>query len=334
MQTSSFSKAARYADPAVLMKIKSLDLRVKAVMEGFFNGLHRSPFHGFSVEFTEYRQYTEGDDLRYLDWKIAARSDRYYIKLYEDETNLRCNLILDNSKSMKFGSVGYTKSDYAKTLTACLAYALIQQRDAAGLVVFDEKVDQFIPARFRHGQLRQIFGAIETAEGGTATDIIKPLEEVASQVRKRGMVVLTSDLLAPLHRPAADGDSSSRRGGATEGLERNLGYLAAGGHELVVFQILDPQELNFEFDAPAMFEDLETGRRIYIDPDKAREQYQRKLHEHLDNVRRSCEKLGATYELITIDQPLEVALAEFLLKRQNHRAASARTPQRNAGRTG
>jgi uncharacterized protein (DUF58 family) len=297
------------------MRIKSLDLRVKAVMEGFFNGLHRSPFHGFSVEFTEYRQYTEGDDLRYLDWKIVARSDRYYIKLFEDETNLRCHLVLDNSKSMKFGSGNYTKSDYAKTLTACLAYSLHQQRDATGLLVFDDKVDQFIPARFRHGQLRQIFAAIETAEGGTSTDIIKPLDEVAAKVKKRGMVVLISDLLAPL-----------------EGLERNLGYLAAGGHELVVFQILDPQELNFEFDAPAMFEDLETGRRIYIDPDKAREQYQRKLHEHLDNVRQSCEKLGATFELLTIDQPLEVALAEFLLKRQNQRAASARTPQRSARR--
>ena len=332
MQTSSSTTASRYADPAVLMRIKSLDLRVKAVMEGFFNGLHRSPFHGFSVEFSEYRQYTEGDDLRYLDWKIVARSDRYFIKRFEDETNLRCNLVLDNSKSMKFGSVGYSKSDYAKTLTACLAYALTRQRDAAGLVVFDEKVDHFIPARFRHGQLRQIFGAIETTEGGSSTDIIKPLEEVASQVRKRGMVVLTSDLLAPLQRPATGPAEGRFHSSQTVGLERNLGYLAAGGHELIVFQILDPQELKFEFDAPAMFEDLETGRRIYVDPDKARDQYQRKLHEHLDNVRRSCEKLGAVYELITIDQPLEVALAQFLLKRQNRRSRSARMPQRGAGR--
>jgi uncharacterized protein (DUF58 family) len=314
-QPSSFG---RHADPAVLMRIRSLELRVKAVMEGFFNGLHRSPFHGFSVEFSAYRQYTDGDDPRYLDWKVAARSDRYYIKLFEDETNLRCNLLVDNSRSMSFGSLDYSKADYAKTLAACLAWALTQQRDAAGLIVFDENVEDIIPARFRHGQLRQILMALEKAEQGSSTDLTKPLERVAGQVRKRGLVVLISDLLAPV-----------------DGLERNLGYLAAAGHELVVFQILDPQELNFEFDAPALFQDMESGQEIYVDPNSARKQYQERLQSHLTQVQTACEKLGAIYELCLTDRPLEVALSEFMLRRQKMKAGSARVPQRRspAGRS-
>jgi uncharacterized protein (DUF58 family) len=311
------SSITRFADPAVLMRIRSLDLRVKAVMEGFFNGLHRSPFHGFSVEFNEYRQYTEGDDPRYLDWKIAARSDRYYIKLFEDETNLRCHLLVDNSRSMSFGSssLEYTKADYAKTLAACLAYCLTQQRDAAGLVLFDEDVDDLIPARFRHGQLRQILGALEKAEQGQSTDLTRPLERVAGHVRKRGLVVLISDLLAPI-----------------DGLERNLGYLAAAGHELVVFQILDPQELAFEFDEPALFQDMETGREVYIDPASAKKQYREKLDQHLADVQRTCEKLGAVYELATTDRPLEVALSEFMLRRARMKAGPTRSSRQPARR--
>lgn len=280
-------------------------------MEGFFNGLHRSPFHGFSVEFSAYRQYSDGDDPRYLDWKVAARSDRYYIKLFEDETNLRCHLLIDNSRSMSFGSLSYTKADYAKTLAACLAWALTQQRDAAGLIVFDEDVEDMIPARFRHGQLRQIMMALEKAEQGASTDLTRPLERVAGQVRKRGLVVLISDLLAPV-----------------DGLERNLGYLAAAGHELVVFQILDPQELNFEFNSPALFQDMETGQEVYVDPASSRKQYRERLQKHLEHVQATCEKLGAIYERCSTEHPLEFALAEFMLRRQNMKAGSARIPRR------
>lgn len=325
-RTQSQSGLSRYADPAVLMRIRSLDLRVRSVMDGFYNGLHKSPLHGFSVEFSEYRQYTEGDDPRFIDWKIAARSDRYFIKLFEDETNLRCHLVLDNSRSMSFGTTttdqgeSYTKSDYAKTLAGCLAYALIEQRDAAGLVVFDEEVDEYIPARFRHGQLRQIYQALEKAEGGKSTDLTKPLERVAGQMQKRGMVILISDFLAPI-----------------DGLERDLGYLASSGNEVVVFQVLDPQELNFEFDEPALFTDLETGQQLYIDPDQTRGSYKTKLEEHLARVKQSCEKLGAIYELTTTDRPLELALTEFFVRQQHQRASGGRVSQRrnqNAGRAG
>ncbi|MDA0590468.1 MAG: DUF58 domain-containing protein [Planctomycetota bacterium] len=325
-KTPSQSGLSRYADPAVLMRIRSLDLRVRSVMDGFYNGLHKSPLHGFSVEFSEYRQYTDGDDPRFIDWKIVARSDRYFIKLFEDETNLRCHLVVDNSRSMSFGTTQtdagntYTKADYAKTLAGCLAYALIEQRDAAGLVVFDEEVDEYIPARFRHGQLRQIYQALEKAEGGKSTDLTKPLERVAGQMRKRGMVIVISDFLAPI-----------------DGLERDLGYLASSGHELVVFQVLDPQEVNFEFDEPALFTDLETGEQRYIDPDQSRASYRMKLEEHLARVKKTCEKLGAVYELTTTDRPLELALTEFFVRRQHQRSSHGRVAARrgrNSGRAG
>lgn len=301
---------ARYIDPQALMRIRSLELRVKAVMEGFVTGLHRSPFHGFSVEFTEYRQFTNGDDPRFLDWKVVARSDRYYIKRFEDETNLRCHLLVDNSRSMSFGSNGYTKSEYAKTLAACLAYSLAQQRDAVGLVLFDERVEDLIPARFRHGQLRQILVSLERAVGGQATNLIEPLERVAAQVRKRGLVILISDLLAPC-----------------TGLERALTALSACGHELAVFQTLDPRELDFGFDSAALFVDQESGETLYVDPASARATYQAKLQAHLSDLCQLCDKLGAIYHLVPTNQPLEILLGEFFTQ-SRHRGSARITGRR------
>ena len=190
------------------MRIKNLQLRAKAVVEGFYNGLHRSPFHGFSVEFSEYRPYTVGDDLRGLDWKLYARSDRYYIKKFEDETNRRCYLVLDQSKSMGFGSLGYNKIEYAKTLVATMAYYLTLQRDSVGLMTFDERVGEFISARNRQGHLRQIMVALSRPVAGSGTDLDQPLREIAALVRRRGLVVIVSDMLASI-----------------ETLQTNLAYL-------------------------------------------------------------------------------------------------------------
>ena len=284
-----------YIDSKSLMQIESLELRAKAVVEGFFNGIHRSPYHGFSVEFTEYRQYSPGDDLRYLDWKLFARTDRYYIKRFEDETNLRCHLIVDNSRSMSFGQIGYSKEDYAKTLAATLAYFLITQRDAVGLLRFSEGVDEFIPARYRQGQLRRLLTSLESISAGTSSGIISALEEAAERVRKRGMFVVVSDFLTDV-----------------AALQSRLGYLRAGGNEVTVFQVLDPTEISFEFNEPALFLDAETGRELYIDPKQARQRYQAKLHEHLDKVERICQQLGIHIARLTTDTPLEVALLDFL----------------------
>src|SRR6266496_2498866 len=168
----------RFISPKALMSIRNLELRAKVVVEGFWNGLHRSPYHGFSVEFTEYRQYSPGDDPRYLDWRLYARSDRYYIKKFEDETNLRCQLLVDNSRSMTYGSLDYSKAQYANTLAATLAYFLYLQGDAVGLLTFDEKIREYLPARHRTGHLRHLMLRLEQPAGGSATDLTAPLEHI------------------------------------------------------------------------------------------------------------------------------------------------------------
>ena len=270
------------------MRIKSLQLRAKIVVQGFLSGLHRSPHHGFSVEFSEYRQYTPGDDPRYLDWKLFARTDRYYIKRYEDETNLRCHLLVDLSKSMGYGSTGYTKVDYARTAAATLAYFLSTQRDAAGLVTFDQEIADYLPARYRPGHLRRLMLLLERATAGTKTDLAAPLEQIAITVRKRGMIVLISDLLAPIDL-----------------LQTQLGYLRSQGHEVVLMRVLDPAEIDFKFDKAAMFEDMESGRNLYIDPAAARAQYLEKFNAHAEEIRRICRDLGADYYQLPTSQPME-----------------------------
>src|SRR3954469_13009443 len=257
--------------PRALMSIKNLELRARIVVEGFWTGIHRSPYHGFSVEFTEYRQYTSGDDLRFLDWRLFARSDRYYIKKFEDETNLRCHLLVDNSRSMGYGSLPFTKAAYARTLAATLAWFLNGQGDAIGLFTFDEKVRDYLPARHRHGHLRQLMLALEKDAGGRETNLDSPLRRVSELVRKRGLVVLVSDLFAPVDE-----------------LERSLGRLTAAGHEVIIFQVLDPKELAFDFQGAMLFQDLESERDLYLDPGAVRPEYQRKLEEHRQGVEDIC----------------------------------------------
>src|SRR5882724_11966586 len=188
---------ASLIDPQALMSIRNLEMRARVVVEGFWNGIHRSPYHGFSVEFTEYRQYTPGDDPRYLDWRVFARSDRYFIKKFEDETNLRCHLLVDNSRSMTYGSRGCTKAQYAATLAATLAHFLYLQGDAVGLLTFDEQIREYLPARHRTGHLRHLMLRLEQPAGGMATDLSAPLRRIVDVVKKRALMILISDLLAP-----------------------------------------------------------------------------------------------------------------------------------------
>lgn len=296
----SAAAASNLLDPAALMSIRNLELRARTVVEGFWHGLHRSPYHGFSVEFTEYRPYSSGDDPRYLDWRLVARTDRYFIKKFEDETNLRAHLLIDHSRSMTFGSRGYTKADYANTFAATLAYFLSQQGDAVGLLTFDEAVREYLPARNRRGHLRQLMLSLEKEPGGAATDLVAPLKRCAELVRKRGLIVLVSDLLAPI-----------------EALETNLALLTASGHEVLLFHVLDPAELSFDFTAAARFRDLETGRDVFLEPSLARADYTRRLEAHLANVHAACQRLGISDHRLVTDQPLELALFDFLKGRAN-----------------
>ena len=328
---------ASFIDPTTLMRIKNLQLRAKLVVDGFLSGLHRSPIHGFSVEFTEYRQYSPGDDLRFLDWRLYARSDRYYLKRFEDETNLRCYLLVDLSRSMGFSShavprpsgsghavrpsgplsdgrstalakpVAYNKAEYAKTVAATIAYFLTLQRDAVGLITFDQAIREYLPARFRSGHLHRLMICLERELAGAATDLTLPLEQIARTARKRGVVVLLSDLLTPL-----------------ETLETKLGYLRSQGHEVVVIRILDPAEVSFEFQDESLFYDLESGRELYVDPNAARASYQQRFGEHRQALVRTCNNLGMDFYELTTDQPLDMALFDLLNSRMRRGRQVAR----------
>ncbi len=289
---------ADFIDPAALMRVKSLEMRARMVMDGFWRGIHRSPYHGFSVEFSEYRQYTKGDDPRFLDWKVMARTDRAYIKKFEDETNLRAHLIVDRSRSMSYGSREYSKSDYVATFVTTLAYFLMGQGDAVGLTTFDQKLDLHVPARNRPGHLRRLMVELEKSPSGTGTDLAAGLRGVNERVRKRSMIVMFSDFLAPLGE-----------------VEREIGLLAAAGHDLIIVQCLDRAELEFPFDKATHFEDSETRQSLYIDPVIVRKQYLERLQSHLDGIRKICNKVGAGYHLFSTSLPLESAMSQFVLRR-------------------
>lgn len=296
MSAASSHGSRSFLDAEALMSIRNLELRARNVVEGFWHGLHRSPYHGFSVEFTEYRPYVIGDDLRHLDWRLVARTDRFFIKKFEDETNLRCHLVVDRSRSMDFkAKAAWTKSDYAATLAATLAYFLSQQGDAVGLLAFDEVIRDYLPARNRPGHQRQLMLALEKGASGASTELGGPLRRMAELMRKRGLVVIISDLLAPL--PA---------------LEAGLALLTASGHEVVLFQVLDRGELDFDFPGATRFLDLETGHDLFLDPAHARAGYQRRLQAHLRAVGALCQRLGISHQQLITDQPLETALFDFL----------------------
>ena len=296
------NKAEGLIDPVSLMRIKSMELRAKVIVEGFWKGIHRSPYHGFSVEFTEYRQYTLGDDPRYIDWRLYARSDRFYIKKFEDETNLRCHLLIDHSRSMGYGSGNYTKSQYAGTLAATLAYFLFTQGDAVGLATFDDQIRQYLTPRNRPGYLRRLMLTLETIPQGRTTNLGPPLQYVAGMLTKRSLIILVSDLLTSIDR-----------------LEQDLNYLCAGGHDVVDFHVLDPEELNFDFNVPALFQDVETERNMYVNPSDAKTGYKRLLEKHLSMARSTCKNLGIDYHLFTTDRPFDLALLDFLQDRMRRR---------------
>lgn len=296
-----------FIDPAALMRIKSLHLRARVVVEGFDKGIHRSPYHGFSVEFSEYRQYTPGDDPRYLDWRLFARSDRYYIKKFEDETNLRCHLVVDGSRSMGYGTAGVSKWEYARTAAATIAYFLSRQRDAVGLVTFEDRVVEYVPPRVRPGHLAHLMALLHREPLGKATDLVGPLNEVGAATPRRGLFVIFSDLLV-----------------SAESVRAAIGNLRAAGHDVVVFQVLDPQEVKFGFDTPGLFRDAETGREVFIDPRTAAGTYRTRFAAHAAEVRKACVGVGADFEQVTTDHPLELVLFDLLRARLRRGRAPGR----------
>lgn len=321
MATASSQAAAPrqrwFIDPAAIIQIKNLTLRAKTIAEGFLSGLHRSPLHGFSVEFAQYRPYVLGDDPRNLDWKLLARTDRCYVKQYEDETNRRCYVAVDQSRSMAYGQESYTKAEYARTLAATLAYYLNMQRDAVGVMTCGIESPDYLPPRHRSGHLQQIMHMLEQASEGVESNLGDALSQLAGLSRRRGLVLLISDFLTD-----------------PESLYQPLGYLRGRGHEILLLRVLDVSEVQFSLEKSSMLRDMETGREMYIDPQVANAEYKRRFNAHQEQLIDICHRRGARLVTITTDQPLDMALVELISNTGSLAAStglqSIRTQRKNA----
>ncbi len=287
-----------FLDPAVVARLGTLELKARTIVEGFLSGLHRSPFKGFSVEFAEYRQYMPGDDLSTIDWKVFARSDRYYVKKFEEETNLDAHLLLDVSGSMGYGSTSMTKFQYAACLAASLAYLMNRQRDAVGLTAFDDKIVAMLAAGSRPGHLRNLLVALDRLELGRETNLSKPLNQIVDSLSKRGMVVLISDLLDD-----------------PEAVIRSLKHFQFRGNDVIVFQVLDPDEIDFPFERSTRFEDLETGEELVAVPGAVRDHYVKEMSGLIERYKRELGAGGIDYQLLSTKRPLELALMSYLSTR-------------------
>jgi len=292
----------RFLDPAVLASISSLDLVAKTVVDGFVAGLHRSPTFGFSQEFAEYRQYTEGDDLRHVDWNVYARSDRIYIKRFKGETNSQLLILLDTSASMTYKSGNISKLDYARYIAASLCYLSSQQRDATGLIVFDDDVKNYVAPSTRQGQLMRLFHAIDTAEGGTRTDFAKPFAHFQQFLRRRGIVIVLSDFY----------DDPARIASVIEPLRYH-------GNEVVLLHLLDPNELAPKFKDPVLLQDIEDESAIEVSPEYARNEYRTRINHHISELGDKAAASGLEYVFMDTSKPLDSALRNYLAIRQRRR---------------
>src|SRR5690606_26839644 len=287
-----------FIDPTVLASLDNLELRARGVIEGFITGLHKSPNRGFSVEFTDYRHYYRGDNMRHVDWKLYARSDKFYIKQYEDETNVRCYVVLDASASMNYSSGGMSKLEYGRTLASALSYFIMRQRDAVGLITFDEKVRDYLPALCRQPHLIRILRTLSALEPGEGTNAVRPLSDLAMNLNRKSLVILISDMLE-------DEDS----------IIKTLQRLRSMGNDVIVFHVLDEAELNFTFMEPTEFVDAETSETYITSPAAIRESYLKQLTDYLANCRKQCQSSGIDYCLLNTAQPLDAALSSYISRR-------------------
>jgi len=289
----------RFLDPVVLAGISGLDLVAHTVVDGFVAGLHRSPDFGFSQEFAEYRAYNPGDDLRHVDWNVFARTERMYLKRYRGETNCQVTILLDASRSMKFGSHRIDKLEYTRYLAACLAYMAGLQRDAAGLIVFDDEVRNFVPPSTRQGQLARLLHAIDKVQVGVRTDYSRPFAHLREFLHRRGLIVVLSDFW---EQP--------------EEIIKTIGPLRYHGNELVLFHVLDPEEIRPKLRDPVLLEDLESGATLEVSPDYAAHEYPGKIDAHVEDLKTRAQGAGLDYFLIDTSRPLDSALREYLAIRK------------------
>lgn len=289
----------KYLQPETVSRLSRLDLVARLVVEGFITGLHRSPYHGFSVEFSEYRPYMPGDPVSNIDWKVLARTERYYIKQYEEETNLRAYLLIDSSGSMGYSSGKITKLQYAKYIGAALTYLLLRQRDAAGLVTFDETITSFMPPRSAFSYLNQILARLDILQPEGKTKVTNTFHTLAEKIKKRGLIIILSDLFD-------DPDE----------VLTSLKHFIHKKHEVIVFHILDPMETQFSFKGNTQFIDMETGNRIQTHPVHIQNNYCQKIKDFLSTYKKECLQNRIDYVPVQTDKPFDQVLYKYLIKRK------------------
>lgn len=289
----------KYLRPDVVSRLSRLDLVARLVVEGFITGLHRSPYHGFSVEFSEYRPYMPGDPIRNIDWKVWGRTDRYYVKQFEEETNLKAYLLLDASGSMGYSSGQLTKLRYATFLTAALSYLMLLQRDAVGLVTFDKEIRSYLPPKSVLSYLHILLTELDSLKTGGETRLSTTFHELAERIKRRGLIIVFSDLLDD-----------------QETVLTSLKHFRHQKHEVIVFHILDPMERNFTFQKDTLFIDIETGEKIQTQPWHIRSEYRAAVNEFLDHYKRECRQHRIDYVPIDTSQPFDTVLFNYLAKRK------------------
>ena len=292
-------KTNHVLSPEIISRLNNLSLKARYVVEGFMVGLHKSPYHGFSVEFSEHRAYGAGDEIRHVDWKLWGKTDRYFVKQYEEETNLKAYLLIDQSLSMNYASNKISKLEYAKLISASLGYLMLKQQDAVGLTLFDDRIRVNIPARSKRSHLNVILSKMEKIKAGPETRMAPVLHSTAEVIKKRGLIILISDLF----------DNQ-------EEVLSGLQHFRYKGHEVIVFHIMDPQEMKLDFSQRTRFRDMESGEEIITDPWHIQKDYQRDMEQFCDNYKIQCRQNNIDYVQLATDSPLDMALSEYLLKRK------------------
>lgn len=290
----------KYLRPEIVSRLQNMELKARLVVEGFITGLHKSPYHGFSVEFAEHRQYMPGDEIKHLDWKIYGKTNRFYVKQYEDETNLRCMVIVDASASMKYASKGHiSKFEYASSLAGAISFLMMRQQDAAGLALYDTDIRAFLPPRSKRSYIQEILRTLDATEPSNTTGTAGALDRLAERISRRGLIVIISDFFDDL-----------------SSIVSALKRFRHSAHEIIVFQVLDPRERDFKFGADATFRDMETGEEMVTQPYQIQKSYAAAVQHFTDELKRECRQRNIDYVLVDTAEPFDTALVQYLNKRR------------------
>ncbi len=291
----------KYLQPKHVSQLSSLELKARLVVEGFITGMHRSPYHGFSVEFAEHRQYQQGDELRYIDWKVFARTNKYFVKQFEEETNLRALIAVDVSGSMGYASKGnISKLEYATYLAASLSYLIIKQKDACGLAIYHNEVVDYLPPRAKISYIQEILQRLDSITPSNTTNTASALHSLVERISRRGIVILISDFFDDVDK-----------------INQSIRHFRHNNHEVIALQLLDPREIDFKFGFATAFKDMETGEEMSTVPNQIQHSYKTAIEQHCNAIRSICRKQKVDYHLITTDQPFDIALREYMVKRNS-----------------